>query len=115
MVQVALGAAKLLEGIGISAEVIDPRTTWPLDERTLIDSAKKTSRAMVIDEGYYRYGVTAEIASVIAEGAFYNLDGPVKRVGAMHVPVPFSPPLEDATVPSEQAVFEMARELCGKS
>ena len=115
MVQVALGAAKLLEGIGISAEVIDPRTTWPLDEHTLIESAKKTSRAMVIDEGYYRYGVTAEIASVIAEGAFYNLDGPVKRVGAMHVPVPFSPPLEDATVPSEQAVFEMARELCGKS
>src|SRR6202166_4190789 len=115
MVQVALGAAKLLEAAGISAEVIDPRTTWPLDERTLIESAKKTSRAMVIDEGYYRYGVTAEIASVIAEGAFYNLDGPVKRVGAMHVPIPFSPPLEDATVPTEQAVFEMARELCGKS
>ena len=114
MVQVALGAAKMLEEIGISAEVIDPRTTWPLDEKTLIESAKKTSRAIVIDEGYYRYGVTAEIASVIAEGAFYNLDGPVKRIGAMHVPIPFSPPLEDATVPSEQQVFEAARELCGK-
>jgi len=115
MVQVALGAAKLLEDIGISAEVIDPRTTWPLDEKTLIESAKKTSRAVVIDEGYHRYGVTAEIASVIAEGAFYNLDGPVKRIGAMHVPIPFSPPLEDATVPSEQQVFEAARQLCGKS
>ena len=113
MVQVALGAAKLLEEVGISAEVIDPRTTWPLDERTLIESAKKTSRAIVVDEGYHRYGVTAEIASVIAEGAFYNLDKPVRRMGAMHVPVPFSPPLEDATVPSESKVFEAARELCG--
>ena len=113
MVQVALGAAKLLEEVGISAEVIDPRTTWPLDERTLIESAKKTSRAIVVDEGYHRYGVTAEIASVIAEGAFYNLDKPVRRMGAMHVPVPFSPPLEDATVPSESKVFDAARELCG--
>jgi acetoin:2,6-dichlorophenolindophenol oxidoreductase subunit beta len=115
MVQVALGAAKMLDEIGISAEVVDPRTTWPLDEKTLIESAKKTSRVIVIDEGYHRYGVTAEIASVIAEGAFYNLDGPVKRIGAMHVPIPFSPPLEDATVPSEQQVFAAARDLCGKS
>jgi pyruvate/2-oxoglutarate/acetoin dehydrogenase E1 component len=115
MVQVALGAAKLLEEIGVSAEVIDPRTTWPLDERTLIESAKKTSRAIVVDEGYGRYGVAAEIAAVIAEGAFYSLDGPVKRMGAMHVPIPFSPPLEDATVPNEQAVFELARELCGRT
>jgi pyruvate dehydrogenase E1 component beta subunit len=114
MVQVALGAAKMLEESGVSAEVIDPRTMWPLDEKTLIESAKKTSHVIVIDEGYYRYGVTAEIASVIAEGAFYNLDGPVKRIGAMHVPIPFSPPLEDATIPSEQQVFEAARELCGK-
>jgi acetoin:2,6-dichlorophenolindophenol oxidoreductase subunit beta len=112
MVQVALGAAKLLEEVGISAEVIDPRTTWPLDERTLIESAKKTSRVIVVDEGYYRYGVTAEIASVIAEGAFYNLDKPVRRIGAMHVPIPFSPPLEDATVPNERSVFDAARELC---
>ena len=114
MVQVALGAAKMLEEIGISAEVIDPRTTWPLDEKTLIDSAKKTSRAIVMDEGYYRYGVTAEIASVIAEGAFYNLDGPVKRIGATHVPIPFSPPLEDATIPTEQQVFDAAKQLCGR-
>src|SRR4030081_3275206 len=61
MVQVALGAAELLEKIGLSAEVIDPRTTWPLDEKTLIESAKKTSRAMVVDEGYGRYGVTGDI------------------------------------------------------
>jgi pyruvate dehydrogenase E1 component beta subunit len=115
MVQVALGAATLLEEIGVSAEVIDPRTMWPLDEKTLIESAKKTSRVMVIDEGYERYGVTAEIAAVIAEGAFYNLDAPVRRMGAMHLPIPFSPPLEDATVPTEKTVFEVARKLCGRT
>jgi pyruvate/2-oxoglutarate/acetoin dehydrogenase E1 component len=114
MVQVALGAAELLEKVGISAEVIDPRTTWPLDEKTMIESAKKTSRVIVVDEGYGRYGVTGEIAAVIAEGAFYNLEAPVKRMGAMHVPIPFSPPLENATVPTEQTVFEAARRLCGK-
>jgi len=112
MVQVALGAANLLEEIGISAEVVDPRTTWPLDEKTLIESAKKTSRAIVLDEGYERYGVTAEIASVIATGAFYDLDAPVKRIGAMHVPIPFSPPLEDATIPTEKVVFDAARAMC---
>jgi len=115
MVQVALGAATLLEEIGLSAEVVDPRTTWPLDEKTLIESAKKTSRAIVIDEGYEKYGVTAEIASVIAAGAFYDLDAPVKRIGAMHVPIPFSPPLEDATIPTEKAVFEAARAMCKRS
>jgi len=114
MVQVALGAAKMLEEIGVSAEVVDPRTTWPLDEKTLIESARKTSRAIVLDEGYEKYGVTAEIASVIATGAFYDLDAPVKRIGAMHVPIPFSPPLEDATIPTEKAVFEAARAMCKK-
>jgi pyruvate/2-oxoglutarate/acetoin dehydrogenase E1 component len=115
MVQVALDAAKLLEEAGISAEVVDPRTTWPLDEKTIIDSVKKTSRAIVMDEGYGRYGVAAEIAAVIAEGAFYQLDGPVKRIGAMHVPIPFSPPLEDATLPTDRTVFEAARALCSRS
>jgi pyruvate/2-oxoglutarate/acetoin dehydrogenase E1 component len=115
MVQVALGAATLLEEIGISAEVVDPRTTWPLDEKTLIESAKKTSRAIVVDEGYEKYGITAEIASVIATGAFYDLDAPVKRIGAMHVPIPFSPPLEDATIPTEKSVFEAARAMCKRS
>jgi pyruvate/2-oxoglutarate/acetoin dehydrogenase E1 component len=114
MVQVALGAANLLAEHDISAEVIDPRTLWPLDEKTLIDSAKKTSRVIVVDEGYGRYGVTAELASTIQEGAFFDLEAPVKRMGAMHVPIPFSPPLEDATVPTEKSVFEAARAMCGK-
>ena len=115
MVQVALGAAKMLAEIGINAEVVDPRTTFPLDKQALIDSAKKTSRAIVVDEGYERYGVTAELASVIADGAFYYLDAPVRRMGAMDVPIPFSPPLEDATVPTEKMVFDMAKTLCGKA
>ena len=113
MVYVALEAADLLERDGISAEVVDPMTTFPLDKRTLIDSAKKTSRAIVIDEGYERYGVTAELSSVIAEGAFYYLDAPVKRMGAMDVPIPFSPALEDLTVPTPETVAETARSLVG--
>jgi pyruvate dehydrogenase E1 component beta subunit len=114
MVQVALGAAAMLEGVGVDAEVVDPRTLWPLDEAMLIESVKKTSRCIVIDEGYGRYGVTGELASVISEGAFYDLDGPVRRLGAMHVPIPFSPPLEDATVPTAQQVFELARRMCNR-
>jgi len=114
MVQTALGAAKMLEEVGISAEVVDPRTTWPLDTKTLVESVKKTSRCIVIDEGYSRYGVTGEIASMIQEQAFYDLDGPVRRMGAMHVPIPFSPPLEDVTVASDQQVFELARQMCNR-
>ena len=115
MVQIALGAAEKLKEIGLSAEVIDPRTTTPLDKETLIESAKKTSRAIVVDEGYEQYGVTAELASVIADGAFYYLDAPVKRMGAMNVPIPFSPALEDLTVPTDETVFQMAKTLCGKA
>jgi len=114
MVYVALDAAKLLDEIGIQAEVVDPRTLVPLDNQTLIESAKKTSRAIIIDEGYEQYGVTAELASVIADGAFYYLDAPVKRMGAMNVPIPFSPALEDLTIPNARVVFEMAKSLCGK-
>jgi len=115
MVQIALAAAELLEQLDISAEVVDPRTSLPLDEQTLIESAKKTSRAIVMDEGYEHYGITAELAAVIAEGAFYYLDAPVKRMGAMNVPVPFSPVLEDQTVPGAASVVEMAKILCGRT
>jgi pyruvate dehydrogenase E1 component beta subunit len=114
MVQVALAAAETLASGGIGAEVVDVRTTAPLDKQTLIESVKKTSRAIVIDEGYEGYGVTAEIASTIADGAFYYLDAPVKRMGAMDVPVPFSPVLEDQTVPTPEKVAELARTLCNK-
>lgn len=109
MVQVAEKAADALAGEGIAAEVIDPRTLVPLDEDTILRSVKKTSRAIVIDEGHQSYGVTAEIAARISEKAFYHLDAPVQRMGAMDVPVPFSPALEDLTVPTPDQVVEQAR------
>lgn len=115
MVHVALEAATMLQALGISAEVVDPRTLVPLDKHMLIDSAKKTGRAIVIDEGYEQYGVTGELASIIADGAFYYLDAPVKRIGAMNVPIPFSPALEDLTIPNANVVCEVAKSLCGKS
>ncbi len=114
MVYVALDAARLLEQEGIEAEVVDPRTTVPLDVETLVRSARKTGRVIVIDEGHRRYGVTAEIAAVIAEEAFYDLEAPVRRLGALDVPVPFSPVLEDLTVPTPEQVAAVARELCGR-
>lgn len=114
MVQIALEAAEKLAALHISTEVIDPRTMFPFDKDTLIESAKKTSRVIVVDEGYERYGVTAEIAAVIAEGAFYYLDAPVRRMGAMNVPVPFSPVLEDLTVPTAASVVEVAKTVCGR-
>jgi pyruvate/2-oxoglutarate/acetoin dehydrogenase E1 component len=115
MVRVALAAAEQLEVEGISAEVVDPRTLVPLDRDALVRSAEKTGRAIVVDEGHRGYGVTAELASTIAEGAFYSLDAPVRRLGALDVPVPFSPPLEDVTVPTPDLVAQAARELCGKA
>ena len=114
MVHVALEAAEQLSQMGIEAEVVDPRTLKPLDTETLIESAKKTGRVIVIDEGPLGYGVTGEIASTIADGAFYYLDAPVKRFGAMDVPVPFSPALEDLTIPTAASVVEMAKTLCGR-
>ncbi|MFB0994148.1 MAG: pyruvate/2-oxoglutarate/acetoin dehydrogenase E1 component [Paracoccaceae bacterium] len=111
MVQVCQKAADILFKEGISAEVIDPRTIVPLDEEALIQSAKKTSRVIVVDEGHQSFGITSEIASRINEKAFYYLDGPVLRMGAMDVPVPFSPALEDITVPTPETVAESARKL----
>jgi acetoin:2,6-dichlorophenolindophenol oxidoreductase subunit beta len=113
MVYVALQAAEQLEAHGISAEVVDPRSMVPLDVDTLVASAKKTSRVIVVDEGHQSFGVSAELAARVADGAFYHLDAPVKRLGAMDVPVPFSPSLEDLTVPTPNKLAALARELCG--
>jgi pyruvate/2-oxoglutarate/acetoin dehydrogenase E1 component len=111
MVQVAQKAAAILSAEGIEAEIIDPRTIVPLDEETIIESVRKTSRAIVIDEGHQSFGVTAEIAARIAEKAFYHLDAPVQRMGAMDVPIPFSPALEDLTVPTPDGVADRARRV----
>jgi pyruvate dehydrogenase E1 component beta subunit len=111
MVQVALEAAERLATEDISAEVIDPRTLTPLDEETLVSSVKKTSRCIVIDEGYRRFGAGAELVAVVSNKAFYYLDAPVERVGALDVPVPFSPVLEDQTIPGAERVVQLARQL----
>ena len=114
MVYVALAAAEELDRAGISAEVVDPRTLVPLDRETIAASARKTGRAIVVDEGHRSYGASAELAAVIAEDAFWQLDAPVRRAAALDVPVPFSPVLEDETVPTAEAVFELAKSLVGK-
>ena len=111
MRQVCEEAALILADEKISVEIIDPRTLVPLDEKTILNSAKKTGRVIVVDEGHQNFGVTAEIASRISEKAFYYLDAPVIRMGAMDVPVPFSPVLEDLTVPTAEKVASNARKI----
>ncbi len=115
MVELALAAAAQLGPEGIECEVIDPRTTVPLDAATLVASAQRTTRAIVVDEGHRRYGVGAEIAATVAEGAFFHLDAPVRRLGALDVPVPFSPALEDLTVPTVDQLVVAVRELCDRA
>ena len=111
MVHVALEAAKHLGELGISAEVVEPRTLVPLDLDTLIQSVIKTTRAVIIDEGHRGYGITGELASVVYQGAFDYIDAPIVRLGAMDVPVPFSKPLEDATIPTAKDVIRAVQEM----
>ena len=111
MVQVCEEAAEVLRSKNISAEIIDIRSIVPLDEQTIVDSVKKTSRVIVVDEGHQSYGITSEIVSRISEQAFYYLDAPPTRMGAMDVPIPFSPVLEDLTVPTSKQVVAKAIDL----
>jgi pyruvate dehydrogenase E1 component beta subunit len=111
MLYPALEAADKLAGDGIGVEVIDPRTISPLDDATLVESARKTGHVLVVDEGYQSFGVTAEIASRIMEKAFDYLDEPVRRLGGADVPVPFAPSLEDVTIPSAARIIEIVREM----
>jgi pyruvate dehydrogenase E1 component beta subunit len=109
MRQVAEKAAETLSADGIEAEIVDPRTLVPLDEDTILASVRKTSRCVVIDEGHQSFGASAELAARVAEKAFYHLDAPVSRMAAMDVPIPFSPALEDLTVPTPDALVARAR------
>jgi 2-oxoisovalerate dehydrogenase E1 component beta subunit len=99
MAHKALEAAASLERKGVSAEVVDLRTVYPLDEETVLRSIEKTSRALVLSESYRYVGIGAEVAAVIAERAFEHLDAPVERLSPPNLPVPFSPTLEDAFLP----------------
>jgi pyruvate/2-oxoglutarate/acetoin dehydrogenase E1 component len=111
MVQEALKAAEQLGMEGIHAEIIDPQTLVPLDKETLVKSAIKTGRVIVVDEGYRSYGVTSELAMIVLEEAFYYLICPIVRIGALDVPVPFSKPLEDATIPSASQIIAAAKKM----
>jgi pyruvate/2-oxoglutarate/acetoin dehydrogenase E1 component len=110
----ALQAAETLEKEGISLEVIDPRTLLPLDEDTILDSVKKTSRLMVVHEACKTGGFGGEVAAIVAEKAIDYLDAPIKRVAALDSPIPFNPRLEDYVIPNEGDIIAGARELMGK-
>jgi len=104
MVHKALDAANALEGRGVSAEVVDLRTITPMDTETVLESVAKTSRALVLYESHRFLGIGAEVAAVIAEEAFEQLDAPVMRLAPANVPVPFSPALEDAFLPGVEDI-----------
>ena len=107
----ALKAAEELSKEGIEVEVVDPRTLFPLDIDTIIDSVQKTGRVLIAHEGYERCGVGAEIATQIMEQAFDYLDAPVKRVCAKNVPVPYNAGLETAAIPQKEDLVKAVREL----
>jgi pyruvate/2-oxoglutarate/acetoin dehydrogenase E1 component len=111
MVHKALEAASKLEKEGISVEVIDVRTLVPLDKQTIIESVKKTHRLLIVDEDYLSYGMTGEIAAVVAEEAFEYLDAPIKRLAVPNVPIPFSRPLEQYVIPSTERIIQVIRSI----
>ncbi|HEX7973161.1 MAG TPA: alpha-ketoacid dehydrogenase subunit beta [Anaerolineales bacterium] len=111
MVQVALAAAEQLAKLGISAEVVDPRTSVPLDVDTILESVAKTHRLLIVDEDFSPCGAGAEIAAQVMERGFYELDAPVRRLNGPFAPAPYSPPLEAAAVPHAQAIFRAAQAL----
>jgi pyruvate dehydrogenase E1 component beta subunit len=109
MAVVAQAAAeKLAADHDVSAEVIDPRTLRPLDLDTIVESVKKTSRAVIVEEGWPHGGVGANLAALIQEQAFDWLDAPVQRVSGADLPMPYSKPLEQAAMPSEDDIVEAA-------
>jgi pyruvate/2-oxoglutarate/acetoin dehydrogenase E1 component len=111
MVHLALEAAETLASEGIEVEVLDLRTVQPLDREAILSSVAKTSRAIVAYESHRFLGIGAEVASLIAEEGFESLDAPVVRLAPPNVPVPFSPPLEDAYLPQVADIEEAVRKL----
>lgn len=109
MVRRSLAAAEVLAGEGIDVEVVDPRTLVPLDEASIFESVSKTRRLVVVDECHRRCGVASEIVARVAEEIPNDLASPVRRVTAMDVPIPFSPPLERFVEPTEDKIIEAVR------
>lgn len=111
MVPTALAAAEELSKEGVSVEVVDPRTLRPLDTETLVASVSKTGRCVIVHEANTFGGFGGEIAATLADLAFEKLKAPIKRIGGLEAPVPVSPSLEGAAVPSQQEIIETVRAL----
>ncbi len=101
-------AATLAAEHGVSAEVIDPRTLRPLDLESILTSVQKTNRCVTVEEGWPHSGVGANLAALITEQAFDDLDAPVLRVTGADIPMPYSKPLEDISYPHEQEIVRAA-------
>jgi pyruvate dehydrogenase E1 component beta subunit len=114
MAVLANEAAKQLEEEDIDAEVIDLRSIRPVDWPPIIESVHKTSRCVVVEEGWSTYGVTAEIAAGVQERCFDYLDAPVRRLGGAQVPMPYSMPLEKASIPTAEDIKRLVRATVGK-
>lgn len=114
MVHMALSAADMLADDGIGAEVIDLRSLRPLDMETVLASVRKTNRAMIVHEGWRKFGAGAEIAAQIQEEAFDYLDAPVERITGAEVPLPYANSLERAALPKVEDVVEAARRIVGR-
>jgi pyruvate dehydrogenase E1 component beta subunit len=111
MVLVALDAAQQLEKEGIEAEVVDPRTLRPLDTDTIIDSVKRTNRAVIVEEGWPFCGVGAQIADTIQLYAFDYLDAPILRVTGVDVPMPYAKNLEHMCLPDKDRVIDAVHQV----
>ncbi|PSR25498.1 MAG: alpha-ketoacid dehydrogenase subunit beta [Sulfobacillus thermosulfidooxidans] len=110
MVPKALRARQKMKDEGVSAEIIDLRTLVPLDHETIINSVKKTHHAIIVDEDYRSFGMTGEIAAIIAEEALDYLEAPILRLGVPDVPIPYSRVLEHAVIPSVEKIVEAIRQ-----
>ncbi len=113
MIKKALMAADMLAGEGIEVEVVDPMTLNPLDMETIINSLKKTKRLMTVEEGARTGGIGAEIAARVAEEALDYLDAPIKRLGGVDCPIPFSPILEEVMYPTEDSIAAAVKQMLG--
>jgi 2-oxoisovalerate dehydrogenase E1 component beta subunit len=111
MAHTSLEAAEQLAKEGIDAEMIDLRTLAPLDRETILASVKKTNKLLIVHEDTRTGGIAGEIAAIVCESAFEDLDGPIARVTALDTPVPYAPPLEERYLPSTEKIVAAAREL----
>ncbi|HTZ28587.1 MAG TPA: transketolase C-terminal domain-containing protein, partial [Streptosporangiaceae bacterium] len=113
MVHTSLDAAAQLAAGGVECEVVDLRTTSPLDEDTVLESVEGTGRVVVVDEAHPRCSIATDISALIAQKAFGSLQAPIEMVTAPHTPVPFSGPLEDSYIPDAQRVVNAVKAVTG--